>query len=119
MKKFEFKSHTIDFDIEGKVFSISDRILFFDHLKKAGTELIEISEKIGEDPTDQKAVIKEATDFLLAKIDDLLGAGTSDQIFENREPEFYDVCDVFNYIREVAEETQKKTISEYQRSEQM
>lgn len=96
MKKFEFKNHghVIDLDIAGHEFRLTVNAATARKLMRFGEE----AQKLANSLPETVQALDEAWDFVADCLDDLLGKGATDRIFEGRAHDLYDIIDVMNYI---------------------
>lgn len=89
MREFKFGNIKIDFLFNGEVFSIN--------VTKAGTGMARVGELLTEaasKPDSVERSIKEVLELL----DDMLGKGSIDKLFADREISISDVCDLVTFI---------------------
>lgn len=106
MNRFEFKDHghVIDLDIAGHEFRLTVNAATARKLMRFGEE----AQKLANGLPETVQALDEAWDFAAGCLDDLLGKGATDRIFEGREHELRDITDVLEYIsNEIATETKR------------
>lgn len=94
MGKFEFRKNVIELDIEGEIYEVPGDTEYFKKLTSCGEKMVEHSKS--EEDTD----LFQLTEFMTNILDEMLGDDVVDSIFADREPEYYDCLDLFNYITE-------------------
>jgi|GEM_PF-7041553 len=103
MKQFKFRKKTISLDFEGKVYEVENSANLTAIFERMGRELSEMKDNTTH---------SEFYDRLRCYIDELLGEGASEDIFEGREPDMFDCIDVINYIKDaVVEEAETRVNS--------
>ena len=101
-RQFKFKNRNLVLDFEGVIIEIDN---ISDALVKTsivGQKMVDYFNNMDTEG-DTTKIVQDATDFVLDCIDEVIGDGAADKIFANREPEYFDTLDVFNYIREELE----------------
>lgn len=111
-KQFQFRDHRTELDIAGNKF----------YVDTTNPELLKRIERFGReaqaqdfvDPEDSHIVqVERSMEFMQGAIDDMLGEGATEQIFEGREPSFFDMLDVAEYIRDMTLNNQQKQFERY------
>lgn len=106
MNRFEFKDHghAIDLDIAGHEFRLTVNAATARKLMRFGEE----AQKLANSLPETVQALDEAWDFAAGCLDDLLGKGATDRIFEGREHDLRDITDVLEYIsNEIATEIER------------
>ena len=93
---FEFKKKKeLTLDIAGSFFKVKPNAEFMEKVLKTGKKL----QAYGNDPAIVADTLEDQFAFACDCIDDILGAGAADKIFENaEEPDAFDAFDVLQYI---------------------
>ena len=93
---FEFKKKKeLTLDIAGSVFKAILNAEFAEKVRKTGKKL----QAYGTDPAVEADTLEDQFALACDCIDDILGAGAADKIFENaEEPDVFDAFDVLQYI---------------------
>lgn len=116
VKSFEFKDHSTKLDIAGSIFEVDitdtevlDRIMKFAH------DAQELNKEMSERPDEANFIdqLKESMQFLQNAIDEILGEGACNTIFEDRTVSFFDLLDVLEYIKNVFIESRKEKFTPY------
>lgn len=106
MNRFEFKNHghVIGLDIAGHEFRLTVNAATARKLMRFGEE----AQKLANNLPETVQALDEAWNFAAGCLDDLLGKGAADRIFEGREHDLRDITDVLEYIsNEIATETKR------------
>lgn len=105
MKRFEFKSKgqaapQLELDIAGRLFQLPVTLGLSKKLERWGKKMVQ---EAGSLPETAEG-IAAAWETMSAALDDILGSGAAEKIFEGRAPSIEDACDVMNYISESLKE---------------
>lgn len=105
-KRFEFRERSLplELDIAGHPFVLMLNKGVSEKLQAFSSKAQEISETMQD--TEESA--EKAWAFLAAALDDLLGAGATDTVFEGRAPNAFDMVDIISYICEQIEGAAKQ-----------
>lgn len=107
MREFKFGEVKIDFLFNGKVYSIN--------VNKAGKNMGKIGELLNEAATNPD-VLEINVNEVLGLLDDILGKGSIDKIFEERTIEVGDVCDLVSFISTLVTEHSKNKKAEMEKA---
>lgn len=113
MKKFDFNKNNVELEIGEAKFSVNlgdptliTRLRNFSQKAKANAAAI---------TTDQDPVktINDTFNFVSEALDNLLGAGATDEIFKGRKTSAYDAMDVLVFVVNTIQEEHTKKNSNY------
>lgn len=90
MSSFKFKNSGVKVDIEGWKYTVSFSKITPDFMGKLGEEMVEESKK--------NLSSEEEIRYIDSKIDSLLGPGSSERIFKDREPSGFERVAVLEFI---------------------
>lgn len=113
VKKFEFKNNDLELDIAGNKFCLDttdptliEKVLEF--AKEAEAKAEELKNK-----DDYVEELKTTIQFCLEAIDNILGEGSSEMIFQGRKVGLFDALDVLNYIIQSVKKGREDKFKEY------
>lgn len=113
VKKFEFKNNDLELDIAGNKFyldttnpTLIEKVLEF--AKEAEAKAEELKNK-----DDYVEELKTTIQFCLEAIDNILGEGSSEMIFQGRKVGLFDALDVLNYIIQSVKKGREDKFKEY------
>lgn len=116
MKQFEFTKKDLDIKFPGgEIFTIDmedpDFIEALQSFQKRATEeAARLKAYTGENYAD---ALREATKFMVSTIDNILGGGACERIFEGKKIRFSDTLDVVMFIQSEVSENQGNSIEKY------
>lgn len=104
MAKFKFQKSSIDIEIEDHVFTVdASNEGLINKSKDLGVHAVELGQKMealkeGKDIEAIEAAVQEIINFCANAIDELLGDGSYNKIFEGRKKNFMEHLDCWGYI---------------------
>ncbi|HBF64745.1 MAG TPA: hypothetical protein DDW34_02075 [Clostridium sp.] len=105
MGKFEFRKNVIELDIAGEIYEVPGSTEFLHTVSECGERMVARSAEMKEEGSD----LGDTTDFMLQCLEEILGVDAVDSIFAEREPDFYDCTDLFEFVtREIKEHHARK-----------
>ncbi len=97
MGKFEFRKNVIELDIAGEIYEVPGSTEFLHTVSECGERMVARSAGMKEDKEDGTD-LGDTTDFMLQCLEEILGVDVVDSIFAEREPDFYDCTDLFEFV---------------------
>lgn len=104
LQVFEFKEYEVPIEIGWHRFYLDCSADTGDYLKKSAQALKELA---GQMETGEKT-IQDAIGFGCNMLDDLLGEGASEKIFEQRKKRLSDIIDICNWLMDIAVKFRKE-----------
>ena len=90
-------------EIEDAKFDLRVDAILLERVRKSGEEMV----KYSEDPATQNDSVDDQMAFMCDRIDDILGDGAADQIFEGTDADMLDAIDVYTYITRQIDDASK------------
>jgi len=113
VQSFQFRNHDLVLDIAGHSFTLdTSKSDFNDRVKAFGQEAIEKAKVLNGKNVGVEA-LEEAFKFTLQAIDNILGEGSADIIFEGRKSDIFDAIDVLGFVIGKVNEKNTERINEY------
>ena len=115
MKAFTFRDARVKLKIAGHVFEVDmGKRALHEEFADFSQRALEYSKAL-KASKDAKKTLEEATRFILASIDRMLGQGASEKIFQGRAVDLADATDVVIYILQSLNQARARRMQRYQK----